>query len=108
MVCEGTYLFPVNINYRYYFLQRTKSINIIVSLRKITNGIVNVICYYLKDVLPPCLRSISQNCYNTLSPIFIPIKENDNIMDENNLRESIEFYRSVSIVTQDISYDYND
>ena len=45
IVCEGTYLFLVNINYHYYALQKNKSINTIVSLRKIINGNVNVICY---------------------------------------------------------------
>ena len=35
------------------------------------------------------------------------MKEHDNIMDENNRRESIEFYRSVSMGTQDTTYDYN-
>ena len=34
MVCEGTYFFPININSHFFFLQRTKSINTIVSLRK--------------------------------------------------------------------------
>ena len=32
----------------------------------------------------------------------------DNIMDEKNQIESIEFERSVSIGTQDITYDYID
>ena len=45
MLCEGTYFFPININYHYYVLQKTKSINTIVSLRKIINGNSNVICY---------------------------------------------------------------
>ena len=35
------------------------------------------------------------------------MKEHDNTMDENNLRENIKFEISVSIVTQDINYDYN-
>ena len=58
MACEGIYLFPININYHYYVLQKTKSINIIVSLRKIIKGNVSVICYYSRDVFPPCLSSI--------------------------------------------------
>ena len=33
------------------------------------------------------------------------MKEHDNIMDENNRRESIEFDISVSIETQDTTYD---
>ena len=72
-VKELTY-FRININYRYYYLQRTKYINAIVSLRKISNGSVNVIFYYSKDVLPPCLRSISHHCCNTFSPLYIPMK----------------------------------
>ena len=72
------------------------------------NGNVNVICYDYKDVIPPCLRSISQNDYNTLSPLHFPMKEHDNIMDENNQIESIESNISVSIGTQDTTYDYND
>ena len=59
ILCEGTYFFPISINYYYYALQKTKSINAIVSLRKITNGNINVICYDSKDVVPQCLRSIS-------------------------------------------------
>ena len=35
IVCEGNYFFPISINYHYYFLQKNKSINKIVSLRKI-------------------------------------------------------------------------
>ena len=31
MVCEGNYLFPINIDYHYYVLQKNKSINTIVS-----------------------------------------------------------------------------
>ena len=33
------------------------------------------------------------------------MKDNDNIMDENQRRESIEFKRSVSVGTQDTTYD---
>ena len=108
MVCEGNYFFPINTNYRYYFLKRTKSINKIVSLRKIINGIVKVICYNWKYFLTPCLRYISYNYYNTFSRLQIIMKYNDNITDEKNRRESIELERSVSIVTQDTTYDYND
>ena len=36
------------------------------------------------------------------------MKEHDNITDENNLRERIESDISVSIGTQDTTYDYND
>ena len=36
------------------------------------------------------------------------MKERDNIVDENNQRESIEFEISVLIGTQDSTYGYND
>ena len=74
IVCEGTYFFPININNHYYVLQITESINTIFSLRKIINGNVNVICYDSRDVITPCLRSISNNYYNTLSPLNILMK----------------------------------
>ena len=74
IICEGTYFFPININYRYYILQKTKSINTVVSLSIIINGNVNVICYDSKDFVQMCLRYISQNDYNTLSPLNIPMK----------------------------------
>ena len=45
VICEGTYIFLININYHYYILQRTKTINRIISLRKLINGNVNIICY---------------------------------------------------------------
>ena len=61
IVYEGTYFLPININYHYYVLQRTKYINTIVYLRKIINGNVNVICNDSKDVVPLCLRSISHD-----------------------------------------------
>ena len=35
------------------------------------------------------------------------MKEHDNIMDEKNLTERIEFERPVSIGTQYTTYDYN-
>ena len=38
----------------------------------------------LKDVVTRCLRFTSQKYYNTFSPPQIPVKEYDNIMDENN------------------------
>ena len=86
ILCEGTYFFLINNNSHYYVLQKNKSINTIFSLRPIINGNVNVICYDLKYVFPLCLRSISQNDYNTLSPLHIPTKEHYIIIDENNQR----------------------
>ena len=49
MVCEVNYVFTININSHYYVLQKIKSINTIVSLRKIINGNVSVICYDLNS-----------------------------------------------------------
>ena len=63
---------------------KTKSINIFVSIRKIIKGNVNVIYYDSKDVVPPCLSSISKNNYDTVSPLHTPTKEHDIITDENN------------------------
>ena len=74
ILCEGTYFFPININSRYYFLQKNKSDNTIVSLRTVINGNVNVICYDSKYFIPPCLQYILQNDYNILSPIHTPTK----------------------------------
>ena len=108
MVCEENYFFPININSCYYVLQKIKSIKTIIFLRTIINGNVNVICYDSKDFLPTCLRSILQNDYNTLSPLYLPMKEHYNIMYKKNRIESIEFVRSVSIGMQDTTYDYND
>ena len=82
MVCEGNHLFTINTNSHYYVLQKTKSINTIVSLKARINSSVNVICYDSKDVFTPCLSSISQNNYNNLSTLHIPMKEHDNIMDK--------------------------
>ena len=42
------------------------------------------------------------------SPLQILIKEHDIRMDEKNWRECIESEISVSIGTQDTTYDYND
>ena len=84
IVCEGTYFFPININSCCYVLQRTKSINTIFSLRKIISNNINVICYDSNYVVPSCVRSISQKYYSTFSPLHIPMKEHDNIMDKNN------------------------
>ena len=53
---------------------QNKSINTIFSLRTIINDNVNIICYDSKDVVLQCLRSISKNVYNSLSPIHIPMK----------------------------------
>ena len=87
---------------------KKKSNNTIFSLRTIINGNVNIICYDLKGVLPPCLQYILHNYCNILSPLHIPMKYHDNILDKNNIREVIEFERPVSKRMQDNTYDYND
>ena len=88
ILCEGNYFFPVNNNSRYYVLERTKYIQIIVYLRTIINGNVKIICYDMNYDIPPCLGSISYNDYNTLSPVHTPMKEYDNTMDEKNQIEN--------------------
>ena len=45
MVFEGTYFFPININYCYYVFQKTKFIITFFSLRTTINDSVNVIYY---------------------------------------------------------------
>ena len=52
-------VFTINNNFHYYVLQISKSINTIVSLGKMINGNVNLICYDSKDIVTPCLRYIS-------------------------------------------------
>ena len=39
------------------------------------------------------LRPISQNDLSTLSPLHVPMEKHDNIMEEKNIIESIEFER---------------
>ena len=95
MVCEGTSLL---------FFTKNKSNKKIASLRKIINGNINVICYDLKGVVPPCLRSITHNDYSTISPLRVRTEEHDNIMYKNNKIEGIEF----SIGMQYTTCDYND
>ena len=55
----------------------------------IINGNVNVICYDLKDIFLPSLRYISQNYYNKLSPLNIPMAEHDNIIYEKTEDEAL-------------------
>ena len=74
ILCEGTYIFPININSHYYVLQRTKYMNTIVSLSTTINGNFNVICYDYKDVVPPHIMYISHNGYNTSSLLHILMK----------------------------------
>ena len=73
MVCERTYFFPINIIYNCYVLQITNPLTHF-SLITIIYGNLNVICYDSNDVLPLCLRSKSQNDYNTFKPDIYPQK----------------------------------
>ena len=104
MVCKGTYSFLVYINSHYYKFSKNKSNNTILSLMKISNGNVNIICYDLKYVVLYSLKSSSQNYFSTLSPPHVPMEEQYSIMDKNNRQEIIEFEKSTSIVNQEITY----
>ena len=64
--------------------------------------------YDSNDDVPDYLIKVYQNDFILLSSLHVPIEDYDNIMDENNQRENIEFDRSFSMVTQDTNYDYND
>ena len=74
----------------------------------IINGNVNVIFYDSKVVVPSSSRYISQKYLSTLPPLHVAIEEHDNVMDENNRRESIESEKSVLIGMQETTYEYND
>ena len=69
IICEGTYFFTININYHYDVIQKTKFNNTMVSFRTIINGNVKLICHDSKNFVQQCLRYISQNDYNTLTPL---------------------------------------
>ena len=62
-------------------------------------------CYDLKDVFPSSLRSTPHKYFSSLTPLNVPTEEHNNINDENNQRQSIEFDRSVSVGTQECTYD---
>ena len=66
----------------------------------IINGTVNVICSDSNDIVPYSLRSISQKCFISLTPLHVRMEEHYYIMSEKNLRESIDIEISVSIGTQ--------
>ena len=59
IVCEGTYIFSININSRYCVLQQNKFINTTFSLGTIIDVNINIIYYGWNDVVPKCLRSLS-------------------------------------------------
>ena len=99
MICEGNNFFK-SISILIIMFSNKETNNTIASLGKIINENVNVICYYSKVFVPSYLRYISQNIFSTLSPLYVPIKEHDNIVDKSNLREINEFDISVLIGTQ--------
>ena len=72
MVCEGTYFFQsIPIPIIIIVFSKTKSISTIVSLRKIINVNINIICYGSKDFVTSFLRSISKKYFSTLSTLHI-------------------------------------
>ena len=60
-----------------------------ICFRTILNVNINVIWHDLKDIVPLCLRYISQSNCNILSPLHIPMREHDIIMDGNNQIDGI-------------------
>ena len=72
------------------FLQNISN-NTIVSLRTIIKGNVNGIFNDSEYIVLSSLKLVSKNCLNSLTPLHVPIEEHDNIMNENNRKESIEF-----------------
>ena len=91
MVCGGPYFTPINSNYQYYMSSNDERNNTSVSSRKIINGCVHLKFYYYNDIIPYYLRKIPQNNLSSLLPLHAPTELYDNIMDENNRREGIEF-----------------
>ena len=55
--------------------------------------------YDSNDDVPDYLIKVYQNDFILLSSLHVPIEDYDNIMDENNQREGIEFEISVSLKT---------
>ena len=43
-----------------------------------------------------------------MTSLYVPTEEHENIMDEKNRKESIEFEIKVLIVTKDCTYNYTD
>ena len=63
--------------------------------------------YYSNGVVPSYLRKIPQSDWISLTPLHVPTEEHDKILDENNWIETIGFEISVSIGTNDCTYNYN-
>ena len=63
MVWQGNYFFPINIKSHYYFLQRNKSINTIVSLKVIPLWTVEDVRYWFGVKPAECCWEIRVNPY---------------------------------------------
>ena len=77
-------------------------------MRTITNEEVHVKFNDYNDIVPCSLQTVSQNYFNSLSPLDVPIAEHDNIMYKNNSREDIWLEQSLSIGINYFVYDIND
>ena len=74
---------------QFYVFQDQGINNTTLSLRTITNEEVHVKIYNSNDIVPCSLQTISQNYFNSLSPLDVPTDEHDNIMYKKNSREDI-------------------
>ena len=59
------------------------------------------------NFLPSSLQNIPQSNFSSLSLLYVPNEEHDNIMYENNRIKGVKFNIYVSIQTNDCNYDYN-
>ena len=74
---------------KFYVLQDQGINNTVLSLRTITNEEVDVKCYDSNGIVLCSLQIISQNYFNSLSPLDVTTDEHDNIMYTDNNREDI-------------------
>ena len=77
-------------------------------MRTITNKEVHVRFYDSDDIGLCSLQTISQNYFNSISPLDAPTAEHDNIMYKKNSREDIWLEKSLSIGINYCVYDIND
>ena len=73
----------------------------ILSLRTVINGNVNVNWYSSNNVVMSSLIKSSQNNFSSLTALYSLKEEHDNIIYENNLRKIVEYERLVSIGKKD-------
>ena len=71
---------------KFYAFQYQGINNKILSLRTITNEEFDVKFHDSNDIVPCSLQKISQNYFNSLSPLDVPIDEHENIMYKKNSR----------------------